>query len=483
MNTRRFAAYFLSDPLYVGSPDSLRAAHTRPSRAARRARNPFLLMSALATSAFLMTACGGGDSGSSDPIAAAETPVTPVTPGTPSTPTTPTPPVAGGTLPAVSVATGDLSKATSKYASPIGSVDFLLTDGKTAYAFGSSASDTSYTRTVSTSTDGLNWSTRKAMAGPQDPSGDFAVNSKGVLAVHGCTYKAVNGFSVGVPYIRTSTDAVTWTERTLPALTDQEVSNLCNNGGGNIYAVGGAFAVVGQYCTALGSTDGSTWVMGSPSLNAGRTGVGNNCFLGFSTKGRLVIEHGTVQEFDRATSTSKYFLFYSVTTDGINWQQKRLFLNDKVAGSSAMAFLPSGEVRISTQVRFNDPVYGNSIGDPSTIWSTTDLSTWTPVKTDVKGQVPYILNFEAGAKVHPQIVEAPGFQYVCDGLHPLRTDINNLASSPDGLTFTTASLFAAGGDFADGKNKCRKLIYLTAANRLVGTVSTDANVTSFFTSN
>ena len=140
-------------------------------------------------------------------------------------------------------------------------------------------------------------------------------------------------------------------------------------------------------------------------------------------------------------------------------------------------------MRVSTQVQFNDPKYGNSIGDPSTIWSTTDLSTWTAVQTDVKGPVPYIVNFEASAKVHPQVVESPGFQYVCDGVHTLRTDINNLASSPDGLTFTTASLFAAGGDYSDGNNKCRKLIYLSAANRLVGTVSTDANVTSFFTSN
>ena len=422
----------------------------------------------------LLAGCGGGDDTvASEPAAAA--PITPITPVTP--------PTGGGTLPAVSTATGDLSKAMSKYASTIGSVDFLLTDGKTAYAFGSSASDTSYTRTVSTSTDGLKWSARKGMAGPQDPSGDFAINSKGVLAVHGCTFKAVNGFAVGVPYVRTSTDAVTWTERTLPALSAQETSNLCDNGGGNIYAVGDAFAVVGQYCTTLGSTDGTAWVMGSPSLTSAVNGARYSCFLGYSAKGRLVIEHGTQQEYDRATSTSKYFLFYSVTTDGINWQQKRIFLNDKVAGTRAMAFLPSGEVRVSTQVQFNDPKYGNSIGDPSTIWSTTDLSTWTAVQTDVKGPVPYIVNFEASAKVHPQVVESPGFQYVCDGVHTLRTDINNLASSPDGLTFTTASLFAAGGDYSDGNNKCRKLIYLSAANRLVGTVSTDANVTSFFTSN
>jgi hypothetical protein len=431
----------------------------------------------LAGSGAFLIACGGGDE-----VAATETAVAPVA-APPVTPVVPTSPATGsGTLPAVSAATGDLSKAMSKYASPIGVVDFLLTDGKTAYAFGSSASDTSYTRTVSTSTDGLTWSARKGMAGPQDPSGDFAINSKGVLAVHGCTYKAVNGFSVGVPYIRTSTDAVTWTERTLPALSAQEVSNLCDNGGGNIYAVGDAFAVVGQYCTTLGSTDGTAWVMGSPSLTSAVNGPRYSCFLGFSAKGRLVIEHGTAQEYDRATNTSKYFLFYSVTTDGINWQQKRLFLNDKVAGTRAMAFLPSGEVRVSTQVQFNDPKYGNSIGDPSTIWSTTDLNTWTSVQTDVKGFVPYFVNFEASAKVHPQVVEAPGFQYVCDGTH-LRSDINNLASSPDGLTFTTSSLFATGGDFADGKNKCRKLIYLAGANRLVGTVSTDANVTSFFTSN
>ncbi len=431
---------------------------------------------ALASAVSLLAACGGADDTvASEPAAA--TPVTPVTPVIPVTP-----PTTGGTLPAVSAATGDLSKTMSKYASTIGSVDFLLTDGKTAYAFGSSASDTSYTRTVSTSTDGLTWSARKGMAGPQDPTGDFAINSKGVLAVHGCTYKVVNGFGVGVPYIRTSTDAVTWTERTLPTLSAQEVSNLCDNGGGNIYAVGDAFAVVGQYCTTLGSTDGSAWVMGSPSLTSSVNGPRYSCFLGFSAKGHLVIEHGTAQEYDRATSTSKYFLFYSVTTDGINWQQKRLFLNDKVAGAQAMAFLPSGEVRVSTQVQFNDPVYGNSIGDPSTIWSTTDLSTWTAVQTAVKGPVPYIVNFSTAAKVHPQVVETPGFQYVCDG-NAARKDINSLASSPDGLTFTTASLFAAGGDFSDGKNRCRKLIYLTAANRLVGTVSTDTNVTSFFTSN
>jgi hypothetical protein len=115
----------------------------------------------------------------------------------------------------------------------------------------------------------------------------------------------VTGFSVGVPYVRTSTDAVTWTERTLPALTADDVSNLCNNGGGNTCAVGDAFAVVGQYCTTLGSTDGTAWVMGSPPLNAGRTGPGNGCFLGFSAKSRLVIEHGTAVEYDRATSTNK----------------------------------------------------------------------------------------------------------------------------------------------------------------------------------
>ena len=395
-----------------------------------------------------------------------------------------TPPVSGGgTLPAVSTATGDLSKAMSKYPTPIGSVDFLLTDGKMAYALGSSATDTSYTRTVSTSTDGVNWTARKTMAGPQDPSGDFAINSKGVMAVHGCTFKAVNGFAVGVPYIRTSTDAVTWTERTLPALSAQEVSNLCDNGGGNVYAVGDAFAVVGQYCTTLGSTDGSAWVAGAPALTAAGAGSRTSCFLGFAAKGRLVIEHGIKVDFDTASATRKTYLFYSVTTDGINWQQKRIFLNDKVAGTSAMAFLPSGEVRVSTQVQFNDPVFGNSVGDPSVIWSSADANTWTPVRTDVKGQVPYLLNFEAPAKAHPQVVEAPGYQYVCDGLHTLRTDINNLAGSPDGLTFTTASLFATGGDFADGKNKCRTLIYLKAANRLVGTVSTDTNATSFFTSN
>ena len=371
----------------------------------------------------------------------------------------------------------------SKYASPVGSVDFLLTDGKTAYAFSSSATDTSYSRTVSTSIDGIRWSARQTMAGPQDPSTDYAVNGKGVIGAHGCVYKAVNGFSVAVPYVRTSTDAVTWTERTLPALSAQEVSNLCDNGGGNIYAVGDAFAVVGQYCTTLGSIDGTAWVMGSPSLNTGRTGPGNGCFLGFSAKGRLVIEHGTAQEYDKVTNTSKSFLFYSVTTDGVNWQQKRIFLNDKVAGARAMAFLPSGEVRVSTQVSFVDPVTkGNAIGDPSTLWSSTDLTNWTAVQTNVTGFVPYVLNFEASAKMHPQVVETPGFQYVCDGVH-LRSDINNLASSPDGLSFTTASLFATGGEFADGKNSCRKLIYLTAANRLVGTVSTATNVTSFFATN
>ena len=424
--------------------------------------------------ASLLAGCGG----SADPAAGTEPAATPAAP---------TPPVTGGsTLPSVSTATGDLSKAMSKYASTIGSVDFLLTDGKTAYAFGSSATDTSYMRTVSTSTDGITWGARKVMAGPQDPSGDFAMNSKGVLAVHGCTYKFVNGAGVATPYIRTSTDAVTWTERTLPALSADDVSNLCSNGGGNMYAVGDAFAVVGQYCTTLGSTDGSTWVMGSPSLNAGRTGPGNTCFLGFSAKGRLVIEHGTVQEYNRATNTSKYFLFYSVTTDGINWDQKRLFLNDKVAGSRAMAFLPNGEVRVSTQIAYRDltnPTFaGLTIGDPSTIWSTTDLNTWTPLQTDVKGFIPYIVNFDTSAKVHPQVVETPGFQYVCDG-NSARTDIQGLASSPDGLAFATSSIFAPGGDLADGKNFCRKLIYLTAANRLVGTASTATNdPTSFFIS-
>ena len=265
-------------------------------------------------------------------------------------------------------------------------------------------------------------------------------------------------------------------------MSADEVSNLCNNGGGNIYAVGDAFAVVGQYCTTLGSADGSTWVMGSPSLNAGRTGPGNSCFLGFSAKGRLVIEHGTAQEYDRATNTSKYFLFYSVTTDGINWQQKRVFLNDKVAGSSAMAFLPSGEVRVTTQVRFNDPVFGNSVGDPSTLWSTTDLSNWQALQTDLKGPVPYIVNFWTAAKVHPQVVESPGFQYVCDA-NSARKDINHLASSADGLNFTTSSLFAGGGTYADGKSLCKNLVYLTAANRLVGTVITLDGAASFFASN
>jgi hypothetical protein len=42
--------------------------------------------------------------------------------------------------------------------------------------------------------------------------------------------------------------------------------------------------------------------------------------LGYSAKGALGDQHGT-QQGDRATNTSKYFLFYSVTTDGINWQQ------------------------------------------------------------------------------------------------------------------------------------------------------------------
>ncbi len=424
--------------------------------------------------ASLLTACGGsGDpTATTDPVA---------------TPTAPSPPTTGSSsLNSVSTATGDLSKAMAKYTSTISGVDFLLTDGKTAYALGSTASDTSYTRTVSTSTDGINWSARKVMAGPQDPSGDFAVNSKGVLAVHGCTYKSVDGVSVGVPYIRTSTDAVTWTERNLPVLTPDDVSNLCGNGGGNMYVVGNAFAVVGQYCTTLGSTDGTDWVMGSPSLNAGRTGFGNACFLGFSAKGRLVVEHGTAQEYDRATNTSKYFLFYSDTTDGIHWEQKRLFLNDKVAGSSAMAFLPSGEVRVSTQIAFRDltnaAFAGLTIGDPSTIWSTIDLNTWTPVQTDVKGLIPYIRNFDAAAKVHPQVVESPGFQYVCDG-NSARSDIQSLASSPDGLAFTTSSIFAAGGDFSDGKNFCRKLIYLIAANRLVGTATpATGDPTSFFIS-
>ena len=68
-------------------------------------------------------------------------------------------------------------------------------------------------------------------------------------------------------------------------------------------------------------------------------------------------------------------------------------------------------------------------------------------------------------------------------MHPLRPNINNVPSSPDGLTLTTASLFALGGDFSVGKNKCRKLICPTAASRLVGTVSTDTNVTSVFTGN
>ena len=440
----------------------------------------FALACTVVAGASLLGACGG----SGDPAATTDPVATPTTPATPSSPT---PPVTGGSLlPSVSTATGDLSKAMSTYTSTISSVDFLLTDGKTAYALGSTASDTSYTRTVSTSTDGINWSARKVMAGPQDPSGDFAVNSKGVLAVHGCTYKVVDGLFVGVPYIRTSTDAVTWTERTLPALTRDDVSNLCANNGGNMYAVGDAFAVVGQYCTTLGSTNGADWVMGSPSLNAGRTGPGNSCFLGFSAKGRLVIEHGTVQEYNRATDTSKYFLFYSFTTDGIHWEQKRLFLNDKVAGSSAMAFLPSGEVRVSTQVAFRDlanPGFaGLTIGDPSTIWSTTDLNTWTPVQTDVKGLVPYTRNFEAAAKVHPQVVETPGFQYVCDG-NSTRPDIQSLASSSDGLAFTTSSIFAAGGDFSDGRNYCRKLIYLTAANRLVGIATTaTGDPTSFFIS-
>ncbi len=453
-------------------PESLYLRSAKPSHrfADLRAHN-LALACVVVGWVSLLSACGGG----SDPVASTET--------APS----PTPPTTGSSLqPAVSTATGDLSRAMSKYASTIGSVDFLLTDGKTAYAFGSAASDTSYTRTVSTSTDGINWSARKVMDGPQDPSADFAVNSKGVLAVHGCTYNAVNGDSVGVPYIRTSTDAVTWTERTLPALTADDVSNLCNNGGGNMYTVGDAFAVVGQYCTTLGSTDGTTWVMGSPSLNAGRTGPGNGCFLGFSAKGRLVIEHGTAVEYDRATSTNKYFLFYSVTNDGIHWEQKRIFLNDKVAGTRAMAFLPSGEVRASTQVAFRDltnPAFaGLTIGDPSTIWSTTDLNTWTPVQTDVKGLVPYIRNFESAAKVHPQVVETPGFQYVCDG-NSARSDIQSLASSPDGLAFITSSIFATGGDFSDGKNYCRKLIYLTAANRLVGTTTTaTGDPTSFFIS-
>ena len=460
MTTRRHSPRFLS-----------RLALGFSSLAARLGASPLALSFVLVGSAGLLPGCGGGG----DEVTTAEAAAAPAAPAASA--------AAGGTLPSVSTATGDLTKTMSKFASPAGSVDFLLTDGKTAYAFGSSASDTSYVRTVSTSTDGLNWSARKVMAGPQDPSADFAVNSKGVIAAHGCTYKAVNGLSVGVPYIRTSTDAVNWTERTLPALSDQDVSNLCGNGGGNMYAVGDAFAVVGQYCTTLGSVDGAAWVVGSPSLNAGRTGPGNGCFLGFSAKGRLVIEHGTTQEYDRATNTSKYFLFYSVTTDGIHWDQKRIFLNDKVAGSRAMAFLPSGEVRVSTQVAFRDPAFaGLSIGDPSTLWSTTDLNTWTAVQTDVKGLVPYIVNFEASAKEHPQVVETPGFQYVCDGAH-VRSDLNNLASSPDGLTFTTSPIFAAGGDFADGKNSCRKLIYLTAANRLVGTVSTSTNVTTFFNSN
>lgn len=446
-------------------------------RSARFVGHPFALTCVLATAAGLLVACGGGgDSVAADQVAA--------TPASPSLPAPPIPPAAdGGALPAVSLATGDLSKAMSKFPSTIGSVDFLLTDGKIAYAFGSSATDTSYARTVSTSADGITWSARKAMAGPQDPSTDYAINSKGVIAAHGCEFKAVNGFSVGVPYIRTSTDAVNWTERTLPTLTAQEVSNLCDNGGGNMYAVGDAFAVVGQYCTTLGSIDGSDWIMGSPSLNAGRTGPRNGCFLGFSAKGRLVIEHGTAQEYDKPSNTTKTYLFYSVTIDGIHWEQKRTFLNDKVAGVRAMAFLPNGEVRVSTQISYKDPAYqGLTIGDPSTIWSTTDLNTWTAVQTDVKGFVPYILNFEAAAKEHPQVVAAAGFQYVCDGTH-LRSDINNLASSPDGVTFTTSSIFAPGGGFADGKNSCRKLIYLNAANRLIGTVSTATNVTSFFTSN
>jgi hypothetical protein len=82
---------------------------------------------------------------------------------------------------------GRIEQSDVQYASTIGSVDFLLTDGKTACAFGSTASDTSYTRIVSTGTDGINWSARKVMNGPQDPSADFAVDSKGVLAVHGRT--------------------------------------------------------------------------------------------------------------------------------------------------------------------------------------------------------------------------------------------------------------------------------------------------------
>lgn len=85
--------------------------------------------------------------------------------------------------------------------------------------------------------------------------------------------------------------------------------------------------------------------------------------------------------------------------------------------------------------------------------------------------------------MHPQAVKTPCYLYVCEGMHPLQSNIDNLTSSPDGLTSTTASLFAVGGDFSVGKNKCRNLIFLTAANRCVGTVSTDIVVTSFFTSN
>ena len=50
-------------------------------------------------------------------------------------------------------------------------------------------------------------------------------------------------------------------------------------------------------------------------------------------------------------------------------------------------------------------------------------------------------------KAHPQVIEAPGFQYVGDGMHSLRSNINNVPNSPGGLTFTTASLFALSGDF------------------------------------
>ena len=347
---------------------------------------------------------------------------------------------------AVSGASGDLSTQLVARTFPAALVDVtgaspdvLLVVKDKAYAYAwNFVTHSNYYFKLSTSSDGVHWSDGVKVSGI-DNAYKIAVNASGKLMAFGCNISASGNTYVNTPSLKTSADGIAWTDVALPALTGE----FCTNGGGQIYALGDAFAVVDQRCATLGSADGINWTEGKLSTNGSGVGGQYACGSGHINGGTLIIEHGL--EFGGPKDPSP--LAFSTTTDAITWTKHTSVLTPQPNSVTPMAFLPDGSVQVGDQVA----------GTEASLWTSTDLVTWAAGTATVpvfKYSGFYVVAPATGGA--NQIATSPGYQYACAG---------TLRSATDGMTFSVAAPFAAGGSLAG--DSCKRAVYLAAAKRLV----------------